>query len=74
MTPDELRLWRMARVDQRTGRPWSQPRAAEWFGCDERTWRRWEIGESRIPRHLVVRIQSDLLGHPVHQTPEVSPC
>lgn len=73
MTPGELRQWREARVDHRTGRSWSQARAAEWFGCDERTWRRWENRESSVPRTLVKRIQADVLGQPIHQ-PEVAPC
>jgi DNA-binding XRE family transcriptional regulator len=32
----------------------TQARAAEWYGVDERTWRRWE--RKRPPKHLLKRI------------------
>jgi predicted transcriptional regulator len=35
----------------------SQAQAASWWGCSERQWRRYETGESPVPRPLLKRIK-----------------
>ena len=32
---------------------WTQAEAAAWWGCDERTWRRYELGERTVPKPLL---------------------
>ena len=49
MTPDQLRAWR-----ERQGA--TQKAAAAWYGCTERSWQRYELGERRIPRPLAAII------------------
>ena len=49
MTPEFLRQWRRSRG-------WTQPEAARWYGCDVRTWRRFERGETPIALPLQRRI------------------
>lgn len=43
-------------INFRNGRGWSQAEAADWWGCSERQWRRYETGESRVPSPLLKRI------------------
>ena len=40
----------------REQRGYSQQDAASWYGVTERTWRRWEAGEVRVPKHVRRRI------------------
>ena len=40
----------------RTNRGWTQERAAEWYGCSTRSWRRYEHGERPVPTPLVMAI------------------
>lgn len=54
MAPVDLRRWRMAR--QYFDRRWTQAYAATFFGVSERTWRRYERGETVIPQWLVRRV------------------
>lgn len=35
---------------------WTQADAAKWWGCSERTWRRYETGPGRPPLALIKRI------------------
>lgn len=42
--------------DWRTRKGWSQARAADWYGVDVRTWRRWERAETPIPLHVWKRV------------------
>lgn len=37
----------------RARRNWSQQRAADWYGCDVRTWRRYELGERAVPKPVL---------------------
>lgn len=32
---------------------WTQEQAAEWWGVDVRTWRRYELGERAVPKPLM---------------------
>lgn len=41
----------------RKARGWTQVRAARWYGCSERTWRRWETGELGVPLAVVRRLR-----------------
>jgi DNA-binding transcriptional regulator YiaG len=41
----------------RNKRNMTQPEAAEWYGCSEREWRRWERREVPVPRPLLKRIK-----------------
>lgn len=52
-----LKAWRKDKVDQ-WGRGMTQPTAAEWYGVHERTWRRWETGEIRVPEHVMRRTEA----------------
>ncbi|MGH3428514.1 MAG: hypothetical protein ACRDQZ_13260 [Mycobacteriales bacterium] len=36
---------------------WSQLRAAIWYGCSERSWRRYEAGDRPVPLPLLNRIR-----------------
>lgn len=36
----------------------TQGAAADWWGVSERTWRRYERGETHVPRPLVKRIEA----------------
>ena len=67
-TGEELVAWRSAQAgefkarngEMRTG--WSQKMAAAWYGCSERTWRRWE-NSGVVPLRVVktiVRYSSSL--------------
>lgn len=40
----------------RQNRDWTQAEAAEWYGCSERSWRRYETGERNVPQPLLNRI------------------
>ena len=46
-----LKNWRVAVTA-------TQSEAAAWYGVSERTWRRYERGESRVPTPLIRRIES----------------
>jgi len=37
----------------RRGEQWTQVAAAKWYGVDERTWRRYELGERPVPLTLL---------------------
>lgn len=54
MAPVDLRRWRRAR--QHFDPRWTQEYAATFFGVSERTWRRYERGETHIPQWLVRRV------------------
>jgi len=62
MTPMELRTWRgqqpgdYAWKNNQRKAGWSQERAADWYGVNERQWRRYESGENGIPLALVKRL------------------
>lgn len=58
MTPDELRAWREQHGPRDARGRRTQAAAAAWYGVHERSWRRWENAERRIPQPLVHRIQS----------------
>ena len=45
MSPELLRAWRKAHN-------LTQVDAASWVGVNERTYQRWELGESKIPHWL----------------------
>lgn len=54
MTGKELRDWRKAHG-------LTQAQAAEWWHGEPgrvRTWRRWETGESKVPRPLIARVKA----------------
>jgi hypothetical protein len=68
MTGEELAAWRLAQPGEfkarngQTVKGWSQKKAADWYGCGERTWRRWESSDE-IPRKVakaIVRYSSSL--------------
>lgn len=40
----------------RVRRGWTQEEAAGWYGCDVRSWQRYESGERRVPAPLLRRI------------------
>lgn len=42
----------------RQARKWSQQKAAAWWGCSARTWRRWERDEATPPAALLKRLHS----------------
>jgi phenylalanine-4-hydroxylase len=78
MAPVDLRRWRMAR---QLGNPkkWDQASTAHYFGVHERTWRRYERGETNIPQWLIRRVcqmrltraqKEYLAGLELDQTPE----
>lgn len=47
----ELQLWRLQKG-------WTQQQAAEWYGVNVRTWRRYELqGDRPIPRRLWLRLK-----------------
>lgn len=48
---DHVREWRERRH-------WTQAEAARWYGVSDRTWRRWETGETRVPAPVLKRIAS----------------
>lgn len=58
MTAADLRRWR-----EKVGM--TQREAGEWYGCPpksaERTWRRWERGERRVPPSLIRMVQTRLV-------------
>lgn len=48
----------LAVLNFRLLRDWTQAEAAAWYGCDERSWRRYETGERRVPVPLMNRIRA----------------
>lgn len=36
---------------------WTQEQAAAWYGCSERSWRRYETGERAVPLPLLLRMR-----------------
>lgn len=54
MAPVDLARWRLAR--QHFDPRWTQGYAGTFFGVTERTWRRYERGETAIPQWLVRRV------------------
>lgn len=62
MTPDDLRLWRQQQAGEhpykrnQTRPGWTQRRAAQWYGVNERQWQRYEAGDAAIPLTLVKRM------------------
>lgn len=62
MTPNDLVRWRAqqpgdyAYKNNQRKQGWSQVRAADWYGVNERQWRRYETGASAIPLPLVKRL------------------
>lgn len=68
LTGKELAAWRQSQAGEykkRNGQivqGWSQAQAAAWYGCGERTWRRWE-GTAIVPLpvlNAVLRYSSSL--------------
>lgn len=59
VTPTELRKWRLARKLTQADAEWW------WFGHDNggRTWRKYELGERKIPAPLALRIIAMRKGH-----------
>lgn len=82
MTPARLRAWRRSRPGQHRARNgelrsgWTQKRAAGWYGCSPRQWRRYEAGDANIPRPLVLRVRQygesfeEILDRLLNTTPE----
>jgi len=64
LTGEQLAAWRLAQPgrfiarngENRTG--WTQEQCAEWYGCNVRTWRRFESGQRPVPLPLVKRIEA----------------
>jgi hypothetical protein len=44
---------------------WTQEKAASWYGCAARTWRRYELGERPIPKPLLLRIRDYRIRYPL---------
>lgn len=42
----------------REERGWTQAEAAEWYGCTERSWRRYESCDRPVPLPLLRRVMS----------------
>lgn len=55
-TGETLRRWRTSGLHGERKEPMRQEDAAAWYGVDVRTWRRYELGETRIPTPLILRI------------------
>lgn len=56
VTADEVRAWRLSRVDIRTGAPLTQRDAAIYYRISERQWRRYEAGETDIPGWMALLV------------------
>lgn len=48
----------LAVLNFRLNRHWTQEQAAVWYGCTERSWRRYETGERAAPIPLLNRIRA----------------
>ena len=82
MTPADLVLWRALQPGEYACRNnqhkpgWSQLQAAKWYGVTERTWQRYEAGESVIPLPLFNRLMAyeasfeDMISRLWETTPE----
>lgn len=58
-TGDTLRRWRVTGLQSERKEPMTQEQAAAWYGVHERTWRRWERGEIKVPTPLILRISAE---------------
>ena len=61
VTGRDLREWRLSQPGEygdprRILQGWSQPEAADWYGCAVRTWRAWELGRHPVPVPVVKAI------------------
>lgn len=58
LTGEELTAWRLAQPGEfkkrnnQVVKGWSQKKAAEWYGCSERQWRRWEAAK-KVPLPVI---------------------
>jgi len=54
VNPETLRQWRTE------VKGWTVVSAAKWWGCNVRTWRRYESGERKVPLPLAKRVRAQL--------------